>query len=220
MNISLNPNPKKLSEFISHDADETWCVPGVYIWIWKKQIWYVGKSESNVWKRNHVHAILQSSGAYSLPFEKTPDLLKYTSGIGWNQKGYPSNKKNALYLNHQLFCELTENSMSFRNETDVYLVYLNPNDKQKTKENTQIIKELESLLISKLKPTDNRTQPTYASEALSQSSEIDPILKTLKKLTREKEIVAKTATKQAVTDEIKAEEEYSIRDLIREDDRK
>jgi hypothetical protein len=163
INVQIHNETFKLNEFLdSPKSNNEWSKPGVYVWFWGNIIWYVGKSESNVWNRNQIHAILQSSGAYSLPNKWTPEELLTTnpSGkqVGWNQKGYSSHLKTKPYKNSDLLASLTKNGIQFTNEITVYLVYLN-NNQLNVKDKKIIIKKLEAELIKKLNPFDNRSKP-------------------------------------------------------------
>ena len=151
--INFYDKQLSLSVFLNDCFDENWNNPGVYVWVWRGLIWYVGKSVSNVWDRNAYHAIMQISGLYSIPHELTPEKCR-DENKGWRGKNYSSVRLLSVYRDEVLRNELIKSCSDFADEVQVYCVQIDSIVNRQSL--GSVVTDLEAVLINKLKPLDNR----------------------------------------------------------------
>jgi hypothetical protein len=157
---------------------------GIYFWVYDNQLIYVGKSESNIWKRNRNHSMLQVSGFYSV---KT---IKYKTD---QKKEYVDEEFNQLGT-LEAFQDFAKHAFEYRKRISVYWIIKNElgtfNYSGK-----KIIKNLEAHLIERFDPEDNLVTPTLDDEGKINIQVLDDIGKTLSILLQGKPGI--TLTKKA-----------------------
>lgn len=134
--------PFKLREFIEYESrPECFGKPGVYLHLYVGEnvtkLWYIGKSESPLSKRQKEHYLHTIGGLYNMPKEHMR-----TNGKDWNPDPLKNKEMWDVCLDQARFLDHVKTTFSFAKTIEVYLAECPKN----------LVKDVERNLLHKLKP--------------------------------------------------------------------
>ena len=131
--------PFKFNELLSeNDNEEQFSKPGVYLWVERKhnRLCYVGRSLSNILKRQKDHNTKLVGGLYTIPKE-----YRRSETRDW----IPNQNENAdILFDQDKFVDLITDAFSYRDDIDIYLCPVT--------ESKEMLKALERNLLFDLQP--------------------------------------------------------------------
>jgi len=138
-------------------------LPGVYLWVDRKrtQLWYVGRSLTNLIKRHYTHNANLVGGQYNIPADYRAAKTEWVPDWG---------RRDALGVSfsEEAFVALIKEAFVFRNNLDIFLSPQNRGvDSTVQKSLVVLLKALEKNLLYDLRPAGTRSPHSPPSPRLT-----------------------------------------------------
>lgn len=135
--------PFKLGEFIECESlREHFNKPGVYLHLYVGEevakLWYIGRSNSSLSKRQKEHCLLTIGGLYNMPKEHKA----MQNGEDWNPDHLKNKEMRDICLNQKQFIDHVKTTFSFAETIEVYLAECSKDQ----------VNDVEGTLLLKLHP--------------------------------------------------------------------